>query len=278
MVAPLHTCKNCGHSFNGKYCNQCGEKVRYEKDKSVPHLLDEGLHFVTHFEGTFFNTLKAIVTKPGQLSLDYCSGRRKKYFKPLSFFLLLVMLYLLFPVFEGLNMKLYYHVRHSFYGEYAMQKTKAVMLTKSLSDSQIAERFHQKGEKTSKFLLFLIIPVTAFFSWLLGFRKRKFYFDHFVFSIEAASFFILWGFLLLPFLMKFLGWIGFGRVLTSEAETALASLSVFFLFLVIAARRFFRFRSWYSILYSLLFTAALVLFIEFIYKFILFLIAIHLIG
>ena len=64
--------------------------------------------------GTFFNTLKKIFTKPGQLSVDYCNGKRKTYFKPLSLFLLLVVVYLLFPVFEGLNMKLYYHTHHMF--------------------------------------------------------------------------------------------------------------------------------------------------------------------
>ena len=85
-------CKNCGNSFTGKYCNQCGEKVYGEKDKSVFHFFEEGLHFITHFDGTFFNTLKKLFTQPGQLSVDYCNGKRKSYFKPLSLFLLLVVI------------------------------------------------------------------------------------------------------------------------------------------------------------------------------------------
>ena len=116
MQTPSHICKNCNHAFTGKYCNHCGEKVYSEKDRSVLHFFEEGLHFITHFEGTFFNTLKKIFTRPGQLSVDYCNGKRKTYFKPLSLFLLLVVLYLLFPFFEGLNMKLYYHVHHPLYG------------------------------------------------------------------------------------------------------------------------------------------------------------------
>ena len=142
-----HICKNCNHSFSGKYCNQCGEKVYHEKDKSVLHLFEEGLHFITHFEGTFFNTLKKIFAKPGQLSVDYCKGKRKTYFKPLSLFLLLVVVYLLFPVFEGLNMKLYYHTHHILYGKYAMRASSEVMIQEKLTDQQLLSLFQQKSEK-----------------------------------------------------------------------------------------------------------------------------------
>src|SRR4051812_49053712 len=97
-----HTCKNCGNRFNGKFCNQCGEKVYTDKDRSVLHFVEEGFHFLTHFDGNFITTLKAIFIRPGQLSQDYSIGIRKKYFKPLSLFLILVVLYLLFPMFRGL--------------------------------------------------------------------------------------------------------------------------------------------------------------------------------
>jgi hypothetical protein len=32
-----NTCKSCGHAFEGTYCNQCGEKVYREEDKSILH-------------------------------------------------------------------------------------------------------------------------------------------------------------------------------------------------------------------------------------------------
>src|SRR6478736_8508316 len=139
MQPAVHICKNCNNSFSGKYCNHCGEKLYHEKDRSVFHLFEEGLHFLTHFDGTFFNTLKKIFTKPGQLSVDYCNGKRKTYFKPLSFFLLLVVLYLLFPVFEGLNMKLYYHTHHILYGNYARRMVIDIMTQKHLADGQVEQ-------------------------------------------------------------------------------------------------------------------------------------------
>src|SRR5439155_3885912 len=104
----------------------------------------------THLDGTLIHTIKAMFTCPGKLSVDYCAGKRKTYFKPLSFFLLLVVLYLLFPYFQGMNMKLYYHVRSNIYGDYAMHKTVALMKAKHFSDAQMGEAYAAKSEKVSK--------------------------------------------------------------------------------------------------------------------------------
>ena len=267
-------CKNCGDVIKGKYCSNCGEKIYSEKDKNVWHLLEEAFHFITHFEGTFFNTLKAILTRPGKLSLDYCNGIRKKYFKPLSFFLLLVVIYLLFPVFEALNQSLYYHVHNSIYGKYAMQKTISVMQTKHLSDAQMTELFHHKGEKVSKFLLFIIIPFMALFSWLLGFKKRKLFFDHFIFSIEEGSFFLLWGFLFLPLLVSMLRLFEPASFF-SEYATLAAIVVVFIVHLFFAARKFFQFKLGYNIFFSFAYTFFLLLVIQILYKFLLFVITIN---
>ena len=200
MDTILTNCKNCGSSLSGKYCSHCGEKMYTDHDKSVIHFLEEGLHFVTHFEGTLFTTVRTMFSSPGKLSLDYCQGIRKRYFKPLSFFLLLVVLYLLFPFFEGLNMKLYYHTQHRIYGSYALQKAETLMRQRHLTEVQLSDIFHQKSEKVSKFMLLVILPATALFCWLFTFRKRKLFFDQMVFSTEVSSFFLFWSFLILPLL------------------------------------------------------------------------------
>ena len=270
----LVSCKNCKNSFKGKFCNNCGEKMYTEKDRSVLLLLSQGLHFITHLEGTFFNTIKAIITRPGKFSLDYCEGVRKKYFKPLGFFLMLVIIYLLFPFYQGLNMNLYSHTHHDVYGSYAMRKTIELMQAKHLSDGEIGQTFHHASEKISKFLLFIIIPFMALFSWLMGFKKRKYYFDNFIFCTEAVSFFILWGALLLPLIdatiRKF-----FSVVLFSDPQTGIIVISVLAIYLMIASKRFFKFKWWYNILYSVLFSLVLAFFIQFLYNFILFYITIH---
>jgi hypothetical protein len=122
MSSSLYTCKNCQFEFTGQYCNNCGEKVYHEEDKKVSHLFDQAFHFISHFEGTFFSTLKTIALKPGKYSFDYCNGIRKKYFKPISLFLILVILYLIFPMLRALNMELVMNMESDFFGNYATKK------------------------------------------------------------------------------------------------------------------------------------------------------------
>src|SRR6476661_8388751 len=153
-VEPI-TCKNCGNRFTGNFCNECGEKVYTVKDKMVTHFFEDGFHFITHFEGKFFTTIKTLFSKPGQVSLDYTNGIRKKYFKLLSLFLLLVILYLLFPVFQGLNMKLYYHERHNLYGAFAKDQVREIMLHKHITEKEVSDLFQKNSEKISKTLLVL---------------------------------------------------------------------------------------------------------------------------
>lgn len=181
------TCKNCGNVFTGNYCSNCGEKVYHDHDKSITHFFEDALHFITHLDGTLITTIKTIFTKPGQLSLDYCSGKRKKYFKPLSFFLLLVVLYLLFPLFEGLNMRLQYYPNS--FGKFALNWIETKAASKRITEDELAELFAHKSGKWSKLLLLIIIPLSAFTLWLLHIRKRKYFFDHLVLSTEINSFF-----------------------------------------------------------------------------------------
>ena len=272
----LHTCKSCAHTFAGNYCNSCGEKVQAAHDRSFLHLAEEAFHFLTHFEGKFLNTLRAVLTAPGRLSADYVGGIRKAYFKPLSFFLMLVILYLLFPVYEGLNMQLRFHLSQGFYGDYASQLVSQLQETRGLTFQELSERFHYKGEKISKFLLFVNIPLIALVSFGLGFRKRAYYYDHFIFSTECVSFFLLWGFLLLPlisFVLAAAGW----RILDSDWAIGVVMLGGFFVFLLLAAHRFFRFPYWYSLVYAVVFSLLLAFFVQFVYKFLLFIIVVHLI-
>lgn len=274
------TCKACGHKFVGKYCNHCGEKVYTDHDKSFFHFVEEGIHFVTHFEGTFFTTLKYLFTRPGKLSENYCNGIRKTLFKPLSLFFLLVVIYLIFPVFEGLNMRLLYHLRNPLYGGYATQKITALMQSQSWSDTQVAELFQQKSAKVSKFLLLILLPLTALFFWSLTHKRRPFFFDQMVFATEINSVYLIWGFMLMPLLLtafEFTAHLFTGHYV--PANDGVLSLIIYgglLLYLTLAAKRFYRLTTWPALGLSFLFYVAHYTIVQIIYKFLLFFIALQL--
>ncbi|MDB5230904.1 MAG: hypothetical protein JWN76_1709 [Chitinophagaceae bacterium] len=282
MTSTLTVCKSCGNNFEGKYCNNCGEKVYTEKDKSLLHLFKEFFHFISHFEGNFFTTLKTVLFNPGQLSMDFCSGVRKKYFKPLSYFLLLIIFYLLFPYFQGLNMTLGAHISEGTHGRYALQATKKVMQEHHLTEAQIIQKFHEVSERVSKFLLFILIPAMAIFCSIVTFKKRRPLYDHFIFSIETNAFFLLWGFLILPLISlltnQLTTWL-FDQPspLNGEIRVLFMIEVVFFIYVFSAARKFYHLNTFLSIIFSLTFIITHALFVQFVYKFILFYISIHLV-
>ncbi|QNA44831.1 DUF3667 domain-containing protein [Lacibacter sediminis] len=268
------TCKHCSNQFTGKYCNVCGEKVYSLEDKSIIHFFSEALHFITHFEGTLFTTLKAMFTSPGLITTDYCNGVRKKYFKPLSFFLLLVFLYLLFPVFEGLNMKLEFYPNQDYYGNYAAKKIQTVLSNTGMTMEELSEKFHTKGEKISKFLLVILVPVTALFFYAIGFMKRRFYFDNMVFSAEVNSFFLLWGFLCLPLITTVTNIISnalFHEMLPFRDNILGILIYVpLCIYVAIGVRKFYHYKLWVSILIVPFFYFVHTFIVYSLYKFLLF--------
>ncbi|HEX2607711.1 MAG TPA: DUF3667 domain-containing protein [Flavisolibacter sp.] len=274
-------CPNCGTAFTGHYCTNCGEKAFTSHDRSMAHVLEEGLHFMTHFEGKLFTTVKTMFTAPGKFALDYCQGVRKKYYKPLSFFLLLIVIYLLFPVAQGLNAPLPTHVQSQWYHKEALAKTLAVMKKHHLTETQVIEHFHTVSEKVSKVLLILIIPILALWSKLLAFRrKEKFYYDHFILSTEINSFLVLWGFLILPVFSR-LVLLAIEKLFHKDLFNDMVigiilSLSIY-LYTFLAARRFFSYVWRRAALYALFFTVVYVLVILYVYQYALFQVTIRLV-
>lgn len=277
MHQPTIHCKNCGTDFHAKFCNECGEKVYSEKDKSLLSIVEEFFHFISHFEGKLFTTLKAIFTKPGKLSLDYCNGIRKKYFKPISFFLLIVIIYLIFPLAGGLNLRLPNHLSvNSWYGNYARNAVRIFMVDRHLGEVAVFEKYSALSEKVSKFLLFLLIPVMAVFSVIFTFKAKRLFFDHLIFSTETISFFILWGFLILPLFVRIIN--VFTAILQGNTDAFIVPfiLLASAVYVFLAARRFYFFNWGKAFLFSILFLTILPLFAHYIYSFILFFITVNL--
>jgi hypothetical protein len=259
-------CRNCGNSFTGKYCNECGEKAFIAHEKSFKYIIGEFFHFLTHFEGSIFNTIKVIFTKPGKLTLDYCNGIRKKYYKPTSLYVLLVILYLVFPMFTGLNMPLKY------YGSNWQQQTiQAKMQKRDISHEELAERFKHKSNTTSKFVLLLVLPMCCLALMALYLRRKQF-FDHFILSIEINSFFLMSVFLLLPLLVILLSTAipAIRPIVDNEDVTTIVYLLLVGSFCTVAFRRVYGSNLVISIIKAALFIVMHVFIVMYLYKMILF--------
>jgi len=225
MQTAQHTCKNCHHHFAGKFCNNCGEKVYTEHDKKISHLLEEVVHFSTHFDNRFFRTLKLIFVKPGFVSKEFCEGKRKNYYSPFSLFLVAVFLYLLFPTLQGLNISFDNH----------------------------------------------IVPLCALALRLIFARRKKYFFDHFIFASEFNAFFILYLFFLLPITFELVAlMVPIGGVGDSNLLFIIIQFAVLWLVAGAGVKRFYEVSVVKAVLSSLLYLFFHSLIVFFIYRLILF--------
>lgn len=95
-------CLNCGAELYDRYCHKCGQE-NVEPEESFLHLSKHFLEDVTHFDGKFFTTIKALVLKPGYLTAEYIRGRRASYINPIRLYLFIsAAFFLIFiSVFSG---------------------------------------------------------------------------------------------------------------------------------------------------------------------------------
>lgn len=261
-------CKNCNAELSGKYCAHCGQKVYTDKDKSVKKLFSEAVHFITHFEGKFFTTLKTIFLHPGKLSKDYSEGTRQKYYKPVSFYLLLVVLYLIFPLFSGLNMEMRYYKKINFTGTYITRQIEKKAQKAKITEAQLAEKFHHKSQSTSKILLLLLIPLTVPLLWLLYFYKKRHIFDNFILATEINIFYLLAFYLLFPPL--YLAVIKMTNAYLTENMISTLLSVIFVLYASVLFRKVFMEKWWTAIAKGFLFVFLHTAMLTVIYKTIVF--------
>ena len=273
MQSTTHTCKNCGNQFTGKFCNNCGEKVYDDHDKKIGHLFEEVFHFITHFEGSFFRTLKLVITKPGKLSADYCAGIRKKYFKPVSLFLLLVVIYMLFPFFRGLNQSFNTYVSPKWqYAPVTVPLAKQKMKTHHLTEESLAEKYDHKSASFAKFFILVLIPLSSFVLAILFYTSRRYLFDHFILATEIISFLILFVFLFVPLLIYLFILINPSAAdkIHDGGPLSLAMYIIMAIYMSVAFRNFYKQKKWVSGVKGFVFWLVYLFGIQYVYKILLF--------
>lgn len=90
----MKICKNCGHRFEGEFCNHCGQKAD-TKRIDIHYLKHEIPHTFFHINEGFLYTTKQLFTRPGHAVREYVEGKRISHVQPLSFILILAGFYIL---------------------------------------------------------------------------------------------------------------------------------------------------------------------------------------
>lgn len=87
-------CQNCTFAFGdatNNFCPQCGQETKIEPLSLHEYAIDWANHYFAP-GGSLMRTVARLITRPGQLSIDYREGRRNQFVRPLRLVFTLVLL------------------------------------------------------------------------------------------------------------------------------------------------------------------------------------------
>lgn len=87
-------CLNCGTQLQGNFCHNCGQSAKVKR-LSFSDTIRDFFSSSLAVEGPFFKTLKGLIVNSGQLFREYIAGKRKTYYKPVAFFIMLTAIYII---------------------------------------------------------------------------------------------------------------------------------------------------------------------------------------
>jgi Protein of unknown function (DUF3667) len=162
---PVINCKNCDTPFEGNYCFNCGQSSHIEKINAA-YFLHDIPHSVFHVDKGFFFTFKKMFIDPGQALNDYLAGKRIKHYRPFAFVLLMSTICTL--LIKGIN----YLINLRFEKE---------------NPGHALEFGHGLFVKYPSLLIFMMIPVLSFITWIFFYRRPYNYWEHFLVNTYLAA-------------------------------------------------------------------------------------------
>ncbi|MDO4770432.1 DUF3667 domain-containing protein [Porphyromonas sp.] len=94
MDDQIHECLCCGNTFQGNYCNSCGQSSRTSRYR-FRNSLKTFLESLTSINNRFLRTLLELLYRPGYMISDFIRGKRVSYVSPLQALFLLAALYVI---------------------------------------------------------------------------------------------------------------------------------------------------------------------------------------
>ncbi|PKP06774.1 MAG: hypothetical protein CVU10_04235 [Bacteroidetes bacterium HGW-Bacteroidetes-5] len=201
-VKPVIICKNCDTSFQGHYCPNCGQSV---KDLDIPFkvLIFDIMANMWAFDTRVFKTLKSLLFKPGDMALDYVAGRRARYMPPFRLYIFISFIFFLLlniSVTKSVNRDWDLLTVRERSDTVKDVRNSVISITKdsdSESDNKLKNFIEKiesnKGYYVTRFLtilswsMFLLMPLYAFFLWLLFRKNQRFFLGHFIFAINQHA-------------------------------------------------------------------------------------------
>jgi len=103
LAAAAPRCANCGTPLSGRYCGECGQRHHDHPIHDFWHFVGEATEDLTHADSRLWQTLIALLFRPGFLTQEFLEGRRARYLPPVRLYLVVSVI---FFVLAGLQSRL----------------------------------------------------------------------------------------------------------------------------------------------------------------------------
>lgn len=180
------SCPNCDSPHVASFCAECGERQPSRADYSTRHLVTEAVHELANVDGRLWRSVVALLSRPGFLTAEYFAGRRGRYMRPFSLFVLLNVAFFFVQPHTGLLRYTYAMYTGSSHEKAAMALVKQHDL--GLSGLTFEQRMNDELRDEKKSLLLVAVPLFALALSALYARGGRVYVEHLVFSVHAYAF------------------------------------------------------------------------------------------
>lgn len=166
-------CKNCGHSFDGSFCNDCGQSSTVRRI-DFKFLIHEIPNSIFHFNRGLFFTIKELSTRPGHTIREFVVGKRIQNYKPISYLLVASALYVIATHLMG---------RNTFIADFVSGFTMGMTEQDQSSGSEVINWI----TKNQTYITLLFIPLFSFASYIAFIKSGYNYFEHLVLNLYITG-------------------------------------------------------------------------------------------
>lgn len=224
------TCLNCNYVVENRFCPNCGQE-NVDTRKTFHHLFVHFFEDLTHYENSFWKTIRNLILKPASLTKEYLSGKRMSYLAPVRLYIFISFATFLtlslapdielengpvqikgeknqdmkasLDTLKFKNMDTYKDLKalDSSQAHVPEEEKMPEFIHGTLKKSLIVLEKNAPNELSKKFkesfihnfpkVLFIYMPIFAFFLWLFHSKKKWYYFDHGIFTLHYFSFLLI---------------------------------------------------------------------------------------
>jgi len=242
----------------------------------------QGIDVFTHFDSKILTSLRLLITKPGLLPKEYCSGVKIKYAKPLQLFFLVNVLYFLMlslGFFNTFNTPLKIHLNNTSHSSIAKSMVEEKLASRNITAEEFEKKFDARVNVLSRTLIIVIVPIFAFALYLLFINKRRMYTENFIFSLNFLTWLLIYKIFFEGFLVLIINIFGkmfndYYQTIMSDGVMSLMLFTAIGIYSFFAVRRFYGEVRWVSFVKALI-IPFIFLYTLFAYRFILFLVTFY---